>query len=68
MIRVLLTSIGMQLIGLIVPLLTKTVIDSVLPLQISDVMPVLGVGILLSFPAGVRLPARARDREPPSQA
>jgi len=49
MLRILLTSIGMQLIGLMVPLLTKTVIDSVLPLQISDVMPVLGVGILLIF-------------------
>ncbi len=47
--RILLTSIGMQLIGLMVPLLTKTVVDSVLPLQIDAVIPVLGIGIFLIF-------------------
>lgn len=43
--QVLLASLGLQLLGLSVPLLTKTVIDTVLPLQIDDVMATLGAGI-----------------------
>lgn len=45
--QVLLASVVLQLLGLAVPVLTKIVVDSVLPLQIGDVMTILGVGILV---------------------
>ena len=42
-------SLLLQVLGLSVPLLTKAVIDDVLPLQLDDVMTILGVGILVIF-------------------
>jgi ABC-type bacteriocin/lantibiotic exporter with double-glycine peptidase domain len=45
--QVLVTSILLQLFGLFLPLLTKVVIDQVLPFRIANVMILLGVGILM---------------------
>jgi ABC-type bacteriocin/lantibiotic exporter with double-glycine peptidase domain len=46
-VQVLLASLFIQVLGLAVPVLTKVVIDGVLPLSIDDVMPILGIGILV---------------------
>jgi ABC-type bacteriocin/lantibiotic exporter with double-glycine peptidase domain len=43
--QILLASLGLQLLGLSVPLLTKTVVNTILPLQLDDVMAILGLGI-----------------------
>ncbi len=40
-------SLLLQLLGLFVPLMTRTVINSVIPLDLKDVMAVLGLGILI---------------------
>ena len=40
-------SLLLQVLGLAVPLLTKAVIDDVLPLQLDDVMTIFGIGILV---------------------
>ena len=45
--QILVASLAIQLLGLAVPLLTKVVIDDVVPLSIDDVMPILGVGIVV---------------------
>lgn len=45
--QALVASLVLQLLGLFVPLLTKTVIGSVIPLDLKDVMTVLGLGILI---------------------
>jgi ABC-type bacteriocin/lantibiotic exporter with double-glycine peptidase domain len=42
-------SLLLLLIGLTLPILTKIVIDDVLPLRLRDVMPVLAVGIVALF-------------------
>ena len=43
--QVLLAALLLQVLALSVPLMTKVLIDSVLPLQLDNVMPILGVGI-----------------------
>lgn len=43
--QILLASLALQLLGLSVPLLTKTVVNTILPLQLDDVMTILGLGI-----------------------
>jgi ABC-type bacteriocin/lantibiotic exporter with double-glycine peptidase domain len=45
--QILLASLALQLLGLSVPLLTKTVVNTILPLQLDDVMTILGLGILV---------------------
>lgn len=47
LVQILVASLIISALGLAVPLLTKIVIDSVLPLSIDDVMPILGIGILV---------------------
>jgi ATP-binding cassette, subfamily B, bacterial len=42
-------SLLLLLIGLSLPLLTKVVVDQILPFQMRNVMPVLGIGILALF-------------------
>ena len=42
-----LASLALQLLGLSVPLLTKTVVNTILPQQLDDVMTILGLGILV---------------------
>jgi ATP-binding cassette subfamily B protein len=43
--QILVASLALQLLGLSVPLLTKTVINTILPQQLDDVMTILGLGI-----------------------
>ena len=45
--QILLASLALQLLGLSVPLLTKTVINTILPMQLDDVMTILGLGVLV---------------------
>ena len=45
--RVLVVSLIIQVFGLILPFVTKLVIDDVLPLDLVSIMPVLGIGILV---------------------
>ena len=45
--QILVASLALQLLGLSVPLLTKTVVNTILPLQLDDVMTILGLGILV---------------------
>lgn len=45
--QVLLTSLFLQLLGLLIPVLTKVIVDDILPLQQSNLMTILGWGILI---------------------
>src|SRR5947209_2116451 len=47
--QVLGASLLLLLIGLTLPLLTKVVVDQILPFRMENVMPVLGIGILVLF-------------------
>lgn len=47
MVQILIASILLQLCGLILPLLTKVVVDQILPQQITSMMTILAVGMLL---------------------
>ena len=47
--QVLGASLLLLLIGLTLPLLTKVVVDQILPFRMENVMPVLGIGILMLF-------------------
>jgi ATP-binding cassette subfamily B protein len=42
-------SLLLLVIGLTVPLLTKVIVDQILPFQMTDVMPVLGIGLIALF-------------------
>jgi ATP-binding cassette, subfamily B, bacterial len=44
--QILAVSVLLLVIGLALPLLTKVVVDQILPFQMRNVMPVLGIGIL----------------------
>lgn len=44
--QILVASIILQALGLSVPLFTKIIVDQVIPLNIHEIMPVLGVGML----------------------
>jgi len=46
-VQIVLASLLLQALGLAVPGLTKVLVDSVLPLQIDDIMPILAAGIAL---------------------
>jgi HlyB family type I secretion system ABC transporter len=46
-VQILGASLLLQLFGLGVPLLTKVVVDQIIPLQVSNVMTLLGVGLLI---------------------
>ena len=45
--QILVASLALQLVGLALPALTKVLVDYVLPSQLSNLMTMLGVGILL---------------------
>jgi ATP-binding cassette subfamily B protein len=45
--QIIFASLVLQILSLSVPLLTEVIVDSVLPLQIEDVMAVLAIGILV---------------------
>ncbi|GLV55003.1 NHLP family bacteriocin export ABC transporter peptidase/permease/ATPase [Dictyobacter sp. S3.2.2.5] len=45
--QILLASIVLQVFGLIIPLLTKVIIDQILPLRLTSVMPIIGIGMLV---------------------
>ncbi len=45
--QIMLASLALQLLGLSVPLLTKTVVNEILPQQLDDVMTILGLGIVV---------------------
>jgi ATP-binding cassette subfamily B protein len=47
--QILAVSLLLLVIGLALPLLTKVVVDRILPFQMDNVMPVLGIGILALF-------------------
>jgi len=47
LVQIVLASLLLQALGLAVPGLTKVLVDSVLPLQIDDIMPILAAGIAL---------------------
>jgi ATP-binding cassette subfamily B protein len=49
MLQLLGASLLLLIIGLTLPLLTKVVVDQVLPFRMENVMPVLGIGILVLF-------------------
>jgi ATP-binding cassette, subfamily B, bacterial len=42
-------SLLLLLLGLILPILTKVIVDQVIPFQMRSIMPVLGIGILVLF-------------------
>jgi ATP-binding cassette subfamily B protein len=44
-------SLLLLLVGLALPLLTKLVVDQVLPFRLTDLMPLLGIGIVVLFVA-----------------
>lgn len=47
LVQIAVASLVLQLLGLSLPLLTKVFINSVLPLELDNVMPILGLGILV---------------------
>lgn len=47
LVQILSTSLLIQVLGLALPLLTKLLVDQVLPLSMTSVMPMLGLGMLL---------------------
>ena len=46
-VQILLASLLLQVFGLCIPILTKVIVDSVLPLQLQSAMAILGIGILV---------------------
>ncbi|GCE23817.1 peptidase domain-containing ABC transporter [Dictyobacter kobayashii] len=46
-VQILLASILLQGFGLIIPLLTKVIVDQILPLHLTNVMPIIGIGMLV---------------------
>jgi ATP-binding cassette subfamily B protein len=42
-------SLLLLVVGLALPLLTRLVVDRILPLRLTDLMPILGIGILVLF-------------------
>ncbi|GCE30845.1 NHLP family bacteriocin export ABC transporter peptidase/permease/ATPase [Dictyobacter alpinus] len=46
-VQILLASIFLQVFGLAVPLLTKVIVDQILPLHLTAIMPILAVGMLV---------------------
>lgn len=53
--QVLAASLLLQVLGLAVPLLTKVMVDRVLPYSLHELLPVLGVGVLLAAAAQASL-------------
>lgn len=51
LLQILAASLLLQVFGLTLPLLTKISIDRIFPLQMTDIMPVLGVGMLMVIAA-----------------
>lgn len=47
LVQILSTSLLLQVLGLALPILTKLVVDLVLPLHMTSVMPILGLGMLI---------------------
>lgn len=47
LIQVLVASLLLQILGLALPVFTKVLVDQVLPFQIDDVMPILGIGLVI---------------------
>ncbi|BAY08495.1 peptidase domain-containing ABC transporter [Calothrix sp. NIES-2098] len=47
LLQILSTSVLLQILGLALPILTKVVVDRILPFQLPDVMPILGIGMLI---------------------
>jgi ABC-type bacteriocin/lantibiotic exporter with double-glycine peptidase domain len=47
LVQIILASLFLQLFGLALPILTKILIDDVLQFQLSQLMPILGIGLLL---------------------
>lgn len=45
--QVILASLVLQGFGLTVPLLTKVIVDQILPLHLTSVMPILGIGMIV---------------------
>jgi ATP-binding cassette, subfamily B, bacterial len=46
-------SVLLLLLGLVLPILTKVVVDQILPFQMRNIMPVLAIGILVLFAAQI---------------
>ena len=46
LVQLLIASLCLQLFGLGVPLLTKVIIDQILPLRLTSIIPLLGIGVL----------------------
>lgn len=46
-IRIILVSLLLQAFGLVIPFITKIVIDRIIPYRISEILPLLGVGLVL---------------------
>jgi ATP-binding cassette, subfamily B, bacterial len=46
LVQLLLASLCLQIFGLGVPLLTKVIIDQVIPLRLTSIVPLLGIGVL----------------------
>jgi ATP-binding cassette, subfamily B, bacterial len=47
LLQILSTSLVLQILGLALPILTKVLVDRILPFQIIDIMPILGLGMLI---------------------
>ena len=45
--QIALAALLLQLLGLSVPLMTKLVVDSILPLELDDMMTILGIGVVV---------------------
>lgn len=47
LIQILLASLLLQILGLSIPLLTELIVDKILPLHLTSVIPILGIGMLV---------------------
>ena len=51
LLQILVASVILQILGLVTPFLTKVIIDQILPFKITNMMTVLGLGMILLFSA-----------------
>jgi ATP-binding cassette subfamily B protein len=47
LVQILLASLLLQVLGLAVPLLTAVIVDKILPLHLTSIMPILGIGMII---------------------
>jgi len=53
LVQILIASVVLQIFGLVMPFMTKVVVDQILPFKISNMMTVLGLGMIMLFSAQI---------------